>query len=394
MAKWNSKSNPGLVSKKLDSIRTINQKGNASFDAFAMDELRLLVSKFIQFKADIPEQDQQRIVTKAIYSAGKLPEINAKMLIKEICKEERNYLALPVKRIKLDNALITFNPKMYGKPQKARQEVIELAKNNVCWKSNTNYIPVSVGVKARTEAVAFETAMEKIDLIRGVWNFWKNRQKILSRSFGKKEPVNKILLGPLHSMHKPNGELYSKLWWFETDFHGVERAFDDTRNRDRMLSFAISFRKRLKKLPYKEEIESAVIRYVRSLDSVDMNDSILRLWGVLEFLTGTARKRSEATINRTLFFSSDKEFDRIKLNTIKDYRNKTAHVGININVYDELVLYQLKYYVERVLFFHIANNFKFSSLKEATDFLDHPTCKTTLEKMAKDLKNVMKFITS
>ncbi len=69
------------------------------------------------------------------------------------------------------------------------------------------YSPVRVSVRARSEHEAYEKATGALDLLRGIWNLRLN--SAARSSSGKRKPVNVLQLGPLHSLHEPNGELAS-----------------------------------------------------------------------------------------------------------------------------------------------------------------------------------------
>ncbi len=69
------------------------------------------------------------------------------------------------------------------------------------------YSPVRVSVRARSEHEAYEKATGALDLLRGIWNLRLNSD--VRSSSGKRKSANVLQVGPLHSLHEPNGELAS-----------------------------------------------------------------------------------------------------------------------------------------------------------------------------------------
>lgn len=78
------------------------------------------------------------------------------------------------------------------------------------------YEPVSVLVSARTTNEAGALALDQLDLVRGIWNFRKNRGTWIRKSSGTRSPVNSIILGPIHTLHTPSGALATESWWYRT----------------------------------------------------------------------------------------------------------------------------------------------------------------------------------
>jgi len=63
-----------------------------------------------------------------------------------------------------------------------------------------------VHVLEKTIFEAAERALDTLDLIRGAWNYYYNRGRgFRITTGGKRTPVNAIVTGPFHTLHKPNG---------------------------------------------------------------------------------------------------------------------------------------------------------------------------------------------
>ena len=265
----------------------------------------------------------------------------------------------------------------------ARQSIISDPPNN--------YADVSVSVSARTTAEAAEKALERVDYVRGIWNLWKNRGYSMRHSSGQRNPVNTILLGPIHTLHNDNGSLATESWWYEPQYQGPVDLFRDKVKAEKMLEFMGKFRGLLYKSHYKDELIQAVVRYVRSLDSRDWDDAYLRLWGVLELLTGTVSESYAVTVRRASYMFSDKEYAHQVLTHLRDYRNKSVHVGSDSGDIEAL-MYQLKRYVEVLIEFHVANNYRFTSIADAAEFMDMPNDKSLIDAKIRKLRHAKEFL--
>jgi len=248
-----------------------------------------------------------------------------------------------------------------------------------------------VSVVARSPFEAAEKALDRLDFIRGIWNLWINRGESIRISSGKRIPVNNILLGPIHTLHNRDGKLATESWWYEPQYQGVIKPFNDKSKINNMCKYMTNFRRLLKKSNYASDIIQAVLRYVRALDYRDWDVSFLRLWSVLEFLTGTLSDRYEVTIRRASYMFSNREYNRQILSHLRDYRNKSVHAGSESSEI-ELLMYQLKNYVEVLLAFHVRNKFKFSSIADAAEFLDLPNDLDLIDRKIGKLRYARKFI--
>ena len=228
------------------------------------------------------------------------------------------------------------------------------------------YTSVRVAVQARSEQEAFTSALDALDLLRGIWNLYFT--KWARSSGGKREPVNSIVLGPVHSIHEPGGRLASGMFWYEADYVGPLRPQRLNKDYDALRQFERQVREFLAKSNYRADVEDALRRYARALDFRDWNTSFVQLWGLIEQLTDTSRASYETTIKRILFLCDNRysEFHRQILRHLMNYRNRTVHVGVEA-VAIETLLYQLKRYAEVLIRFHIQNSSQFSSIKEAAE---------------------------
>ncbi len=254
-----------------------------------------------------------------------------------------------------------------------------------------DYAAVSVSVVARSTSEAAEKALNRLDFVRGVWNLWNNIRRRIRVSAGKRSPVNSILLAPIHTLHHRDGTLATNAWWWEPQYQGPIKLYNEPKKNKSMFLYMVDFRRHLKKSNYAPDLIHAVVRYVRALDVRDWDNSFLRLWGVLEFLTGTLFDSYKVTIRRASYIYSDREYAHEVLSHLRDFRNKSIHAGSESNDIEAL-MYQVKRYVEDLLIFHVGSKGRFSSIADAAEFLDSPGDKGLIDRKIRKLRFAKKFI--
>ncbi len=130
--------------------------------------------------------------------------------------------------------------------------------------------------------------------------------------------------------------------------------------------------------------------YVKALDQRDFNSTFLSLWSLLERLTNTLLDNYKVTVRRAVFLFKDREFHRQILNHLRSYRNRAVHAGEKTDEI-EAPVFQLKFYVEQLIFFHIYNTLGFLSMREAAEFLDLPPDASVLKGKIKLFQKAVRF---
>lgn len=375
--------------------------------AFVYSDFSIVLRGCIEFDAEVPEIEQKKIISKVVFNPSMPRPITAQNLIAECSKHERTYLALPKKsfrlltetsissrinvpRIVVGNTTLTFKPKS-KMGFDSRSKLFKESRSTLGFELPTNYMRLSAFARARTPYEAAELALNSIDLARASWNLSLNRGKSWRFSGGRPPPVNDIRLSPFHTIHDLKGNLATETYWFDPSYSRPAKIFTDESMFVRLISFASNLRSRLAKLQYQSEIEGALIRYVRALDSADLNDTFLRLWSLLEYLTDSTSEPYKVATRRAAFMLADSERSRLVLTHLTNHRNRFVHVGSDTDDIEYLV-FQLKRYVDALLLFHLGNRFGFSSRNEAALFMDLPPNNKELDSRIKRLQNAKKFI--
>jgi hypothetical protein len=175
--------------------------------------------------------------------------------------------------------------------------------------STQRYSTVRVSVQARSDVEAVESALDALDLLRGIWNLYFNVSSPARSSFGKRQPVNRLVLGPVYSLHEPSGKFATDRLWYPADYVGPLRPMLLKPFWKRLHEFEKLIRKYLPRSQYTEDIEVAIRRYTRTLDSRHWNTAFVELWSLLEHLTDTSTTGYDKTIRRALFLYHKDERD-------------------------------------------------------------------------------------
>jgi hypothetical protein len=407
MAKWRKDSHPDEVANRLEAVKDGSVPGKAAFFGFEHSELVIVLGGMIEFAPAIPELERRKILSKATFDAGGKGKITPTLLLQSCHKQETEYLRRPLTpfrlltgvsfapvhklpSIRIGSSAITFNPKA----QVARQHRARLygdAKFSLGFDLPTQYMDVSVTVKARSPFEGAQRALDAIDLARATWNLALNRVKGLRISSGRPRPVNEILLCPFHTMHNEDGSLATESWWYEPGYSGPAQQFTDRAKIDKLFTFSKKLRTRVSQSAYSDELANSLVRYVRALDAADLNDAFLRLWSLLEFLTDSTFDPYKVAVRRAAFMFAERNYSVQVLNHLMQHRNRFVHAGTDTAEIESLV-YLLKRYVDALLMFHIGNSFKFESRASAALFMDLPPSKSQIDERIRRLHNARKFV--
>lgn len=404
---WNKQYDPSQLAQYIEENTTRHDSGRLSFEAFRSTEHDVLLYSMLEFPDSIPQVDARRIAGQAIFKAAGKGPVTARALLEEVSRLEKEYSERPLERYvmvtslslwqfaslrrrRFGNSIIIFEPSVPPRYQRAASELTAQARYTLFADPPTDYLSTRVHVSARSEFQAAEVALQSLDLIRGIWNWFYNRQTLIRTSAGRRSPVNKIVRGPLHTLHHPTGKLATNTWWYDIGYSGPLQVHNPSRDVESMYKFLADVRKRLARCMYSERIEEAIVRYTGALDLQDWEAAFLKLWGVIELLTDTYRESSEVTVKRAAFIFEDREYALQVLKHLRDYRNRFVHADVSDSRI-ETCLYQLKNFVQALLSFHLGSRYRFGSIEEASRFLDLPSDRLALQSRLNMIKCAQKL---
>jgi hypothetical protein len=301
-------------------------------------------------------------------------------------------------RTEISGHRITFDaqlPKHFREGHKEIQErgrdfiFGELPRERPHWE---RYSAVRVHARARSAEQAADSALDALDLLRGIWNLYFNRGVPWRSSYGRRQPINNIVLGPIHSLHQPSGKLATDTFWWSADYAGPRKPIRLAPELERLRNFERLIRRYLSKSSYREDIEASIRRYTRTLDSPHWNAAFVQLWGLLEYLTDTSKMPYENTIRRALFLyhKEDRNYNRQILKHLMHYRNRVVHSGHETDEI-ELLLYQLNRFVGRVLLYHIFATPGFSRRQDTAQFMNLPADLPELRRQIRMMQRALHY---
>lgn len=405
-ASWKRGYNPDVVTTGLESIKSISENGEVSFTGFEFDDYATVLLSSLDISSLLPDRYKRQIVHKGIYGIAKSNKLTVSALLKEISKLEQAYLREPLKKYLLVSDIsfhipanrltvvlggnhITFSRQLRGRIQ--RDVFLKMGRVFLDRELPKSYSCVQIVTSGRSPEEAGILALDTIDLLRGIWNFFLNRTRHLILHSGNRDPINKIMLGPLHSLHSPNGKRLPDPFWYDATYVSPVQPIDLTKNWDKIRRFEKLVRGRLSSSHSRLYQEEAFRRYTRALDENNHETSFLKLWSLLEYLTNTLNQSYDVTIRRGASLWADRAFHMEVLQHLRDHRNSAVHSDRRSAEITTL-LYQLKRYVEALLTFHVSHSYRFANLEEITRFFDLPTDKGVLNQQKRLIQKRLRFI--
>lgn len=249
---------------------------------------------------------------------------------------------------------------------------------------------------ARTPSGAFERGLYEVDYGRGVLNFLINKRTAFRMSLAEtQQAVNKLIPGPIHTVHTSRGKPATETVWYELYHVDQVRLFNDATLLNKLGGAAQKIRKQVKESAYARDIELGFVRYTRALDCRDYATAFTRLWTTIEYLAGTSDHEMLVGRIASLTRNDERSFVETVLRHLRDVRNGVVHVDSFREHTDtrngmEMYLYQLKVFAERLLLFHLQKGRKYKSRTSALELLDTPTDPEELRRLIKLYRSMLR----
>jgi len=395
MAQWGKKYNPSILVQALEKSRSINNEGKVQFGGFGIMTISPKLEAMICMNSEITLEDKHEIVQQSIFNVGNSGVLSPEAILAEINKLEKDYLSsreqnyilatsLSVNKdyhklpnIRIDKNRITFSaslPKSFIKAIGNQQSISFHMRKKLPF----NYLCARVAVNAKSIYWAVEKALGALNIFRGILNFVINYgQQTFSFGVTNRKPINQILLGPIHTLHKPNGEVaIQDFFWYEEEYQESLQPYhnntvvNNVRQFDWIIKSVYEIRKNIQKSKIREELQNAILLYNDALDSYNYEVSYIKLWAALELLTATGQDDShKVTIRRAAFIFNDPDQEKMHLELLRNFRNNLVHRGY-MNAKLEIFVYDLKLHVEQLLRFLIFNQSRFESFGDVGYLLD------------------------
>ncbi|MHB8068493.1 MAG: hypothetical protein ACYDIC_11400 [Desulfobaccales bacterium] len=396
LVSWKQGFNINKITAKIEHITSRDTPGKISFQGFEFKDYFSVLCNILKLHQDIPKGEKKNILWKAIVETAKAGPVDKDSIEEQLNIIVVNFLKKPIqkyviytsislnpsstlRKVKIGGVTIRFDSRGLDKFINGAQLQLKNARNLLHTDPPKNFLPVRAYISSRSPIAAFNDAFDAIDLLRGIWNLGLNQQTWIRESYGVREPINKIILGPIHTMHSVSGKIASDIWWYDPEYIKAVKTHDIVKNLSDLYQFEKKVRKSIRQLKYREKAEWALREYARALDNRSWGTAFLALWSVLEVLTHSGGDNYKVTIRRASFIFKEADLHREVLNHLRESRNDFVHS----NEYSddiEIYIYQLKRYVEALLRFHLSNGKSFANIQDVAEFLDLPIDSTTLSK--------------
>jgi len=354
-----------------------------SFDAASFDDLfDILVHKW-EFDVSVTLEDRERLTRAAVFSAARKGPLTHKSFKDVMARAVQEFDASPKKdyrllasvgvpwggrtpKVRLDGASIRF---LAHRPDQFDLTFIENVTPKPKVLAASRYTHVVVGLKARSPSEAYDVAMRALDFVRACWSFRLNKTRGRQWHSNSNAPLSPIALGPIQTLHYPNGDPAIQRVWFDPFFGSSSESPNVSVKMEDCVDEFARIRKLIARYSFGPDIVNLMVRHVRALDSRDPAAAFLELWSALEHLTGTSKKNNQETVKRGTFIYADGAIETALLEVMRSRRNEFVHSAWRDGASREAASV-LNVFVCDLVLFLIRNGRRFGSLAEFQAFLD------------------------
>lgn len=390
--KWKKKFRPELILQRIAQTRTRNPEGKgASFAGFEIKYSLPSLHTMLDFPEVAKNMDHATLIWRAAaYDPGALTkesflkELNKQLAESLSIREERYSVltaislhgGLPLGRLVIEGVEIKFYKNSYPKKFNIHRKMQLEQKRVPVTESPPAYVKVVASLKAKTPALAFSGAIRVIDLYRALWCLYCNSEmELMGRNW---QPINAIRLGAVHTVHSSTGATPKDEFWFEP-YHTPIDALRPN-NFEIILGKVRRDFRLLRQHPYRDDILTSLLLFVRALDEWNQTTAFIRLWSALERLASPGHGDYDAVVRRCSFLWDDVGFATQTLEHLREYRNGFMHAGIE-SEHAKTYCFQLQQQFRALLRFHIGSGNRFKCLNDANEFLSLPSDLSSLRRL-------------
>lgn len=399
-----------ILLAKLSEERILNADGSISMSGFGtLDKFESYLRTAISARG-ISDALIRSVVKEAINAEQNLTEKTFlkhcnKIAYRKIRNDRKTFkVVFPVwgngglvtGRRKWADVSITFdvsqNSSFARRAKKDRAEQLkELASKTSAATKNLQSVPLAMcSVQAVDAHDAFEKAEAAISKELGLYSLFSARGKFLFNN-GPDRPINTLLLAPHMTVHDPTGAMSVNMYWQNRWPDQFAEKGRSPAEIEKTKIAAEKVRKKLRKLPWREDAELALARYCAAFGQCDLEASFLDGWRLLEAIGGHSRENSETLVRRAAwFFEEREEHFQVGLH-LMHRRNLISH-GRPVRDHDnEGLAFQMKQFLEPFLHAFLTNPFNFKDIHEFRKFCDLPVDRGVREQQAHLLNCSAKF---
>lgn len=226
---------------------------------------------------------------------------------------------------------------------------------------------------------AFELAENAISIELGLYSLLESRGQYLWGT-GSSQPISTVLLAPYMTVHESSGAMSVDMFWYNQWPSGLREKHKTRENSVKLQARVEMFRKRIRKVPWRDMAEMALARHYAAFSQKDLEASFLDGWRLLESIGGRPREKGEILVKRAAWFFEDRqEMYQIGLH-LMHRRNLISH-GRPVRADDnERLAFQMKEFLTPIFRAVLTNPFSFKDIDEFWKFCDLPTDRASRER--------------
>lgn len=395
---WKNVEVASCVCEQLNAAYTPIGGGQLSMKEVPFGDFRFwAIAHLFRFHKEVPEPLREQISRSAALDVRTSRELNPELLGNAIASRQNQYLGRPIQDFILLTALsvkysdqipcfLVGDARIDFVPTHPSHFVHEDANRRVKQLTSapipSNCCHALVRVRAREPIAAGDAALRQMDILRALWNVFLTHGRLTVSLGGKQKPINVVRVGPIQTVHNPDGTAATHVTWSDPGFTPFDTLHDMGNGIGKLVDGCDKALNAIRKMEMREEYERVVVQFVRALDGGDLQAAFVKLWAVLETVTGTGLENHKVTARRASFlFVKGRVYSQYILDCMREWRNRMVHQGDDANA--ELMVQYLRMYVEEIMLYILERAGDFKNLYEFGQFLDLPTNPDELEKRIK-----------
>lgn len=231
-------------------------------------------------------------------------------------------------------------------------------------------------------------------LLCGLWNLFATYGSwSMTFGFRSREPLGVVHLGPLYTLHTPDGKPINQPYWYDPDYTGGVKLFNPQGGWLQLEKHRRWAMRCLRHVPFHKELRQLIVRYAAALSRADQDAAFLQMWSILETITHTGGRKYDETIRRSTWILEDADRARESLEYLRCYRNQYVHAARSAENRDQIAQL-MKSYVDPHLITLLRNEFDVANLEEHGSCLSLPTSIDELKRRRRRFARAINIRTS
>lgn len=396
-----------ILLEKLKSITNINEKGEITYNAFEIEDIKWIFLSLIEFKNNLNFESKKQILSKTFRDLALNNRFEKEYFLKSLIrnfqdhnKKENNTFflltsisvtGLSIRTINFKNCIIRIHGKNF--PKKFLKNRNNLLKKKKFDYDINDHTKISIQVDSKTSKDAYSKAFFHLEVVRGLLCLLVNHGREIRMGGRDLKPINRVLKGETLTLHSFDGKIINDDFYYFCPEYKPQKTLilENSKKISNSLKQLIKSFNNCK--PKHQFIIGETLNcYVDGFDESSSEIAFLKAWTALEKITNTNQndiliKRSTALLKKEI-----KPYNTILLEALRTFRNEFVHEGM-----PGPSSFQACYFIQPFLFsliirFNLSYSGFFENIEEANHFLDHFTPEISeLKKRKKILDKILKM---